>query len=148
MANFRDDDFREQFRPPANVRFIHSLPKSMIEPGYKYARKVSYYRYDPYRMDRLLDEGWEFVWEEGTELNERSNATTDKENARRNPIKVVSKDGTVSYWMRIPLDRYQEIQKDKRLKREARLYQSINRKKHGSGYIHTDKEMYDPDSQQ
>ena len=143
--NFRDADFREQFRPDPSQIYIYDLPKEMKDPLRDYRRVRVSYRNKPYHIYDAEKKGWEFVLMEGQAKTSKLNANTEKDNIRPEPIKVVARDGTISYWMSILKTRNQENRKDARLAREAVLNRSIDIKNSRKTSQQKDMDIIEPD---
>lgn len=140
----RNEDIHAQFRPHSSQAYIHALPKSWMEPGKMYRRVAESFNYCPFHIDKALGKGWKVMYYPGSELTSKANSIKQKENIHSGPIRVVTANGAVSYWMWIDEKRYQANLRKADLERKALLKASITTSKSPTGIREVDNDIYDP----
>lgn len=123
---------RDVFRNPLQVQHIHSLPDWMVEPGYHYRLVITTYknRNNQLRLKQMESNGWQVVYSEGSELDERANAPESKSNFRKSPLFVDKTSGHKAVWMRIPDENRKEIDRVNAEARKQKLMDAVYVKSH------------------
>jgi hypothetical protein len=143
--NFRKEDIHDLFRPDETMMLRHGFPDHLKEPGYIYKRVIyktasGFYKNDPFHVQKQLDKGWELVYEEGQAAKRKPNQVEIKENLRPDPIRYISPDGNISFFMRITKEAFHKYQLEKAKATKAKTQSSVISK--GKGH-EEDKEQID-----
>ena len=109
-----------------NVEFISELPAELIDPNYHYHQVIGTYRHDPFRVQRLLQQGWDFVYSDIPEVDDRGSAFKMRGNARKSPLTVTRKSGHRSVWMKLPLDEWIKRQAAKAARNASKLIEAVS----------------------
>lgn len=142
----RDLDFRAQFRPDPTRTYIFQLPPEVIKEGYRYKRVREAFRHDPWNLDAHMKRGWDFVRGAGKVLNGRLNSVTSDTNIRDDVFRIVSKDGSTSYWMEITEEKFQANHLEDKKERDEFQARSVTQTGTHKGFKHTDKHIIEPDA--
>jgi hypothetical protein len=126
----------EFFKFPLNIQYIHDLPAGVKKEGYDYRPVITTYPHDPFRVQNMLKLGWEFVYMEGNEIDERGLAPTDKPNVRKAPLIVTRTSGHKAVWMCIKSEIRQKRIEEQTKANQEKLLSSVKVKdRHNSRHI-------------
>jgi len=117
-----------------NIKYIHDLPSHLKDPNYFHKLVIYTYKHDPYRVQKLLENGWEIVYAEGSELDDRGSGNKAKTNGKSSPILIDKKSGHKAVWMRIPVRLWEQRITEKAEKDRQRLVEAtkIQKTRHGT----------------
>lgn len=117
------DDFRtNDFRPSFVVDAIATALRKP-DPLYQYKRVISDYKHDPWRVERMLDEGWEIVISDQKMLDDRKN-TPDNDSddkLRSTPVTKKTRDGHTLVLMRCLKATFDKLEAAEEKTRQDRL---------------------------
>jgi hypothetical protein len=127
------DDELDTYRRGTNLNMIHGLPKELQEPGYSYRLVTLNSRNMPFNLQHHESLGWEVVYSDARDIDDRDGLAKEKPNVRKSPVFVTKKPGYRAVYMKIKTEVLEARQIKQAKENALRLEQASGIHKRGSG---------------